>query len=214
MQNRKTTAWKKNRKFGDIYGGRERVKHSDKIFRRYHSLQRPSGTDVTPILMEDNPSRDYFFPISVEEAHEALKALPEWDQEGLTHIWLRRHDPADYRQRSHNWAEFICGSGVRVVTPYPWRRDMIYEWTHHQPSRRTIGDLQDIGFKFRKRRSVVSAMLRSKCCGGSTSKICSITRSRTISIGIFDIGARQIESRSKNLPSNMRWKNLLRRPPC
>jgi len=157
MKHRKTTAWKKNRKLGDIYGGRERLKCSDNIFYRLHNLQEPSGTDVTPILMQDNPSRDFFFPISAEEAHEAIKALPNDDHEGITHIWLRRIDQANYKRGCHNWAEFICGRGVRVVVLYPWRRDMIYEWSHRQPSQRYVKELTRAGFEFRKRGGKISA---------------------------------------------------------
>lgn len=37
-QNRKETAWKKNRKFGDLHGGRMRLKCADGIFNRKHNL--------------------------------------------------------------------------------------------------------------------------------------------------------------------------------
>ncbi len=41
MQTRKHTAWKKNRKFGDVMGGRQRPKLADNIFNRQHSLTAP-----------------------------------------------------------------------------------------------------------------------------------------------------------------------------
>lgn len=41
-QNRKETAWKKNRRFGDFYGGRMRLKCTDGIFKRYHDLLPPA----------------------------------------------------------------------------------------------------------------------------------------------------------------------------
>lgn len=66
---RKQTAWKKSRKFGDIYGGRERPKMTvgvptggNRIFRRAHSILPPSPLDKLPIYIVDNPSRDFFFP--------------------------------------------------------------------------------------------------------------------------------------------------------
>lgn len=37
-QSRKETAWKKNRKFGDVKGGRMRPKLADNIFNRQHNL--------------------------------------------------------------------------------------------------------------------------------------------------------------------------------
>ena len=64
MQSRKDTAWKKSRKFGDVKGGRMRPKLADNIFARAHSIQRPSEGEELPIFITDNPSRDYFFPIS------------------------------------------------------------------------------------------------------------------------------------------------------
>ncbi len=40
MQTRKETAWKRNRKLGDVKGGRTQPKITDNIFARVHSLQR------------------------------------------------------------------------------------------------------------------------------------------------------------------------------
>lgn len=37
-QNRKETAWKKSRKFGDVKGGRKWPKIADNIFNRKHNL--------------------------------------------------------------------------------------------------------------------------------------------------------------------------------
>jgi hypothetical protein len=39
---RKETAWKKNRKFGDVKGGRTFPKITNRIFNRQHSLQKPN----------------------------------------------------------------------------------------------------------------------------------------------------------------------------
>ncbi len=41
MQTRKHTAWKKNRKFSTIHGGRLRLKLDDNIFKREHNLLLP-----------------------------------------------------------------------------------------------------------------------------------------------------------------------------
>ena len=87
---RKMTAWKKSRKFGDIYGGRQRVKLADNIFHRAHGLQKPGASEALPILIEDNPSRDFFFPISAQEANEALKVLPKeelWNSGEYLMMW-------------------------------------------------------------------------------------------------------------------------------
>lgn len=122
-QSRKQTAYRKSRKFGDVYGGRSRPKITDGIFRRCHSLERPDPLDDLPILMQDNPSRDYYFPISAEEARTALEALPKRASKGITHIWLRRPSKRKIEASQAPLAEFVCGSGVRVVVLYPWKKD-------------------------------------------------------------------------------------------
>ena len=62
---RKHTAWKKSRKFGDVKGGRLRPKLANKVFNRQHNFEVPNIGDETPIFIEDNPSKDFFFPISI-----------------------------------------------------------------------------------------------------------------------------------------------------
>ena len=122
MRSRKHTAYRKNRKFGDVHGGRSRPKITDGIFNRAHSFSPPGPHQSTPILIEDNPSRDYFFPLSGRECVEALRALPNNDHAGVTHLWLRRPGATD-RREGLPLAEFICGSGVRLIVMYPWRVD-------------------------------------------------------------------------------------------
>ncbi len=139
---RKQTPWKKSRKFGDIYGGRERLRLSDNIFMRMHNLKKPSKFDELPILIEDNPSRDFFFPISAEEAKDAMKALPEQDYKGITHIWLRRIKKSDYEKGDLPFAEFICGSGVRLIVLYPFPKDMNMIIGKKKPSARFSKELK------------------------------------------------------------------------
>lgn len=133
MVGRKTTAWKKNRKLGDVYGGRKWPKLADKIFARCHGLQRPSSADTLPILIQDNPSRDFFFPVDGVESLSALAALPAADTDGITHVWLRRLKRSDYETGTMPLAEFICGSGVRLVVLYPWPRDMLLRFGQGRP---------------------------------------------------------------------------------
>lgn len=134
MQSRKETAWKKNRKFGDVKGGRTRPKLADNIFARAHSLQRPSPGDELPIFITDNPSRDYFFPIGLDEIRKELAHLPRKDWSKITHIWFRRFKKTEYEANELPLAEFSCGSGVRLITLYPWPRNL--EW-HHGPKKPT-----------------------------------------------------------------------------
>lgn len=122
-RSRKETAWRKNRRFGEVHGGRDSPKLTDNIFRILHSIERPGPNDELPIVFQDNPSRDYFWPISAAEAREAVLALPKRHHRGITHLWLRR--PSERAKRDDlPFATFICGSGVRLITLYPWRRDM------------------------------------------------------------------------------------------
>lgn len=150
---RKGTAWKKNRKFGIVYGGRRWPKVADNICSRCHSLERPGPHDDLPVLLSDNPSRDFFFPISVSEAQEAVRALPKRDFDGITHNWCRRVSATEYRTGSRPWTEFICGSGVRVVVLYAWRRDMKFEWTG-RPSNRVVRDMERFEISMGRRGGV------------------------------------------------------------
>ncbi|MBC8404052.1 MAG: hypothetical protein H8E15_02405, partial [Planctomycetes bacterium] len=65
---------------------------------------------------------NYYFPVSAEEISAKLKDLPSGDQDGITHIWLRRPSGKEAR-RGHGLGEFICGRGVHLITLYPWRKD-------------------------------------------------------------------------------------------
>ena len=150
---RRFTAWKKNRKFGDIHGGRTRLKLCDNIFSRCHSLKLPTSTDVLPILIEENPSRDFFFPISVHEANEALQALPKRDYEGITHIWCRRAKKSDHWNGELPLAAYIKGSGVKVVILYPWPKTRTLSW-RKKPGNRQINEYNRFGIDVhRKGRS-------------------------------------------------------------
>lgn len=130
MQSRKDTAWKKSRKFGDVKGGRKWPKRADNIVWRAHSVGRPGVGAELPIFVNDNASRDFFFPISEEDVRRELANLPDADWEGVTHIWFRRFNKSEYQAGELPMAEFCCGSGVRLITLYPWPRNM--EWNHGQ----------------------------------------------------------------------------------
>ena len=122
MKRQSPTPWKKSRTYGDIYGGRTRRRMTDNIFARAHSLQRPGTDQPLPVLVQDNPSREFVVPVSAIELAEALRRRPDSHSEGITHIWLRRI-PKRSASSNSPLAEFICGSGVRVIVIYPWRAD-------------------------------------------------------------------------------------------
>ena len=134
---RTRTPWKKSRTFGDIYGGRNRQRMTDNIFARLHGLQAPTATEHLPIFLVDNASRDFFFPINEQEICSVLATYVHEDQQGITHIWLRRAKTTEYRHDELPQAEFICGSGVRLITLYPWRCDLIQNFGVKKPSQKT-----------------------------------------------------------------------------
>lgn len=127
MQTRRETAWKKSRKFGDVKGGRKHPKIPDKIFARAHSVPRPADGDELPIFVRDNPSRNFFFPITEAEVRRELDHLPRREWKGLTHVWFRQANAAP-RKEKPPMAEFCAGSGVRMIILYSWPRSM--EWDH------------------------------------------------------------------------------------
>jgi hypothetical protein len=139
------TPWKKSRTLGDIYGGREHRKFADKIFERAHSLEPPGPHTNLPILLEDNPSRDFIFPLSGDEVVDTLKALPKRDYAGITHVWLRRLKKQDYLGGSQPYATFSCGSGVRLITLYPFPHDLKYSFGHKRPPNATFNEILRFG---------------------------------------------------------------------
>ncbi|HEX9001507.1 MAG TPA: hypothetical protein VGB07_16490 [Blastocatellia bacterium] len=135
---RKETAWRKSRKFGDVYGGRLRPKLADNIFNRAHSLLAPSPEDELPILIEENPSKGFFFPVSGADVIAHLRTFLSEDIIGITHVWLRRVKKSEYDAGEVPFAQFICGSGVRVVILYPWPKDLILCFGAKKPSAKRL----------------------------------------------------------------------------
>jgi hypothetical protein len=125
---RKETAWKKNRKFGDVKGGRTFPKITNRIFNRQHSLQKPNENDELPIFFKDNPSKDFYFPIEETEVLERINQLPIEHRENITHIWLKKVDKEDYQKGDSLQGMFICGSGVNliVLSAFPKNLKMIF----------------------------------------------------------------------------------------
>ena len=131
MQNRKQTAWKKNRKFGDIMGGRMRTKLADNIFNRKHSLQSPTEDQEKPIFIVENPSKEFYFPVTIEEIKTILSKLPVEHTKFLTHIWLQKVKKKDYLNGDTLQGEFICGSKVYLIKLYavPMNNKMLFGQT-------------------------------------------------------------------------------------
>lgn len=117
-QNRKETSWKKNKRFGDIHGGRISLKIADGIFNRKHNLLPPTDGQELPVFIVENTSRDFYFPVTVDDIKETLKKLPIEHTEYLTHIWLSKVKKSEYLKNETVQGEFICGSGVFLIKLY------------------------------------------------------------------------------------------------
>ncbi|MBX7171116.1 MAG: hypothetical protein K1X72_09170 [Pyrinomonadaceae bacterium] len=135
---RKETAWKKNRKFGDVKGGRTFPKITDRIFNRKHSLKKPSLNHELPIFIKDNPSKDFYFPVTEVEILERINQLPTEHREKITHIWLRKVKKDDYENNETFQGMFICGSGVNliVLNAFPTTLRMIFG--NKKPTKRML----------------------------------------------------------------------------
>ena len=150
MKRRSSTPWKKSRTYGDIFGGRLHRRLTDNIFARAHSLARPDAGQQLPILVQDNPSRDFHFPIDIQEVADTLMALSPNHGAAITHIWFRRKAttlPGD----DERLAEYICGSGVRVIVLYPWRTDGFYCLGRMKPHASEMAPFRRFGGQLQKR---------------------------------------------------------------
>ena len=127
----KQTAWKKNREFGDIMGGRCRRKLDGNVFVRLHSFNPPTEFDELPIIAVDNPSRDYYFPVSPDEIKAALANLP--NSGIVTHVWLRKHN-----KKGDYIVDAIKGSGVYLITLYPLLKDYRHYMGKKKPENKEI----------------------------------------------------------------------------
>lgn len=135
---RKETAWKKNRKFGDVKGGRKFPKITDRIFNRKHSLKKPNPTDELPIFIKDNPSKDFYFPVTEDEILKRINHLPIEHQNKITHIWLRKVKKDDYENLETFQGMFICGSGVNLVVLSAFPKDLRMIFGKAKPNKRIL----------------------------------------------------------------------------
>lgn len=136
IRSRKETAWKKNRKFGDVKGGRKWTKLTDNIFKRLHSLERPSQYDVLPFYIQDNPSRDFFYPVSITDIQAQLDLLPSETTQYITHIWLKKVKKTDFVDGKSYQAMFVSGSGVRLIILNAFPKDLRMIFSKKEPTQK------------------------------------------------------------------------------
>ena len=134
FKTKKHTSWKKNRKLGDIWGGRLRNKMEDNIFKRFHSFAKPSIFEEVPIILKENPSKNFFFPISIDDIHQTFLT------EKYTHIWFRKVKQKDYELGKVDISEHITGSGVKLLIIYAFSKDLKlrYGFTKSQNRRKHL----------------------------------------------------------------------------
>lgn len=115
-----------------------RVKQEDNILRREHTFIAPSPEEEIPILIQENPSRDYYFPITAIEARDYLQTFPAKDVEGITHLWLKRLKSKEYDLPERPLAEYIWGSRVYLIVLYPWARNGLLRFGLRRPSAKVL----------------------------------------------------------------------------
>jgi hypothetical protein len=144
------TPWKKSRTYGDNYGGATGHRDSDNIRSRLHSFHAPSEFETLPIFRQDNPSREWFHPLSAENIHSALNALPSDYHGDVTHVWMRRN--TTIRNQSNEYvSDAIYGSGVSLITVYPTRTNLIRRHGLQKPSQHCQRIYKKYGVEFNRK---------------------------------------------------------------
>lgn len=132
MQSRKSTAWRKNKNLGQLKGGRKRWKLS----RRCNDelLQAPAIGAELPIYIEDNPSKDFYFPISIAEIKQIWDNLPKEGLRPLTYIWLRKISSNAFNSRRYPSGLYTYFNSRTAICLYAWPKDRILRLGNHRPS--------------------------------------------------------------------------------
>lgn len=119
-------------------GGRVKLKLADNIFNRQHNLSAPKNDEVKPIFIIDNPSREFYFPITIDEIKDILSKLPDCHTAHLTHIWLQKIKKADYLNGLTFQGCFVCGSGVNLIILHPFPIDNKMRLGKSKPLKRIL----------------------------------------------------------------------------
>lgn len=143
MQSRKFTSWKKSKKFGDVQGGRQVPKLADRIFNRQHNLEAPNSDEKRPIYINENPSKDFYFPISINDIKNIFNKLPSDQTNHITHIWLKRIKKSDYLKGKTYQGYFISGSKVYLIVINPFPIDNKMRFTKNKPIKKILDSYKD-----------------------------------------------------------------------
>lgn len=124
-------------------GGRKSPRLADKIFNRKHNLTTPGEGDEKPIFIIDNPSRDFYFPVTVEEVKRVIGSLPGKHTAHLTHIWFQKIKKSDYLNGDTFHGSFVCGSGVYLIIIHPFPADNKMRFGKTKPLKKTLNFYKD-----------------------------------------------------------------------
>lgn len=90
---------------------------SNNIFKFSHLFERPNDDEVLPLFIEENPSKNYYFPIERSDVERVLEKLQKEDFNELTHVWFKREAVND----GFPWlGRVILTGSVRVIVLHPW----------------------------------------------------------------------------------------------
>ena len=116
--------WHKSR----IYGS-DPDEAPDKVFDRVNLLMPVKPSDVLPLIVEDVPSKDAFFPVEPAELTELILKAIKPEARELTHIWYRRPKPSEFRGGRVPFTEYIYANGICLIVFYPWPETLIFPLT-------------------------------------------------------------------------------------
>jgi len=69
------------------------------------------------MYMVENPSKDFYFPITIDDIKNVLAQLPPEHVEGLTHIWLRKTNKKEKYTRSLIRSVVVFASLPYILSP-------------------------------------------------------------------------------------------------
>lgn len=138
MRSKKETAWKKSRKFGDIKGGRKGMKWYNSILNRFHNLELPQEWEDAPIYIQDNPSRDFYFPVSIQDIKDFLTKFHEFQAHEISYVWLRKQSHKEYESEDSLQGCYVWGENVRLIVLYSFPKDNKMSFGKKKPSPKVL----------------------------------------------------------------------------
>jgi hypothetical protein len=120
----KKNEWHKSR----IYGS-DPDEAPDKVFDRVSLLLPAKRNDALPIYVEDNPAKDDFFPLETNEIAEIVSKSIAPESRDLTHVWLRRPKPSEFRGGRIPFTEYFYANDICLMVFYPWPKNLIFPLT-------------------------------------------------------------------------------------